>query len=409
MEPSTAPSPDDLEAADDPTPEAEQEPFADDAAPRGRTSRRAVLAWTIGAASAVAVIAGAVYVHVEAVNSFEASSTSMAAAVEAATDSWWSLDATRSAVAASVVSAEQIVADAADPLVDATTRDALDAAASAASDSVDAAAALVDAGYDEGDIDDPFWTWQMWEATAELEQRGEAAAALVDEMAVAEAAVESADTVLLESALALYGSVEKAARSIEQRNVSARSTAVLDFRDAASEVVTQTDVGSQAALAVSTYAHRLRQLTESNAAELAEKAGPLSATRLEIEAFARSISGGVVLDFDWAPVVNGMGGAAGIGGLASWDTARGGFSTITLSNSVAEWWPAADARALVAHEVGHAITAKCHTKFDWESADANEEWATAWAISMGHTAVGNGVQAYGYPSQGMIDKAATCR
>ena len=103
------------------------------------------------------------------------------------------------------------------------------------------------------------------------------------------------------------------------------------------------------------------------------------------------------------------GGSSGIGGLATWNSGRGGFSTITLSDSVAEWWPNADSRALVAHEVGHAISAKCHDKFDWENQAANEEWATAWAISMGHTALGNGVEAYGYPSQAMIDIAATCR
>ena len=96
-------------------------------------------------------------------------------------------------------------------------------------------------------------------------------------------------------------------------------------------------------------------------------------------------------------------------GTATWNTIRGGFSTITLSNSVAENWPSADARALVAHEVGHSITSKCSDLFDSADQAANEEWATAWAIGMGHTAEGNGVQAYGYPSQDMIDRAMACR
>jgi len=150
-------------------------------------------------------------------------------------------------------------------------------------------------------------------------------------------------------------------------------------------------------------------LKESAQSELAEKAGALLATRLEIEAFARSLAGGVVLDFDWAATVAGTGGRDGIGGTATWKTARGGFSTITLSHSVAETWPDADSRALVAHEIGHSITAKCHEKFDSQDHAANEEWATAWAISMGFTAPGNGTWAYGAPSQEMIDVAATCR
>ena len=65
--------------------------------------------------------------------------------------------------------------------------------------------------------------------------------------------------------------------------------------------------------------HRHIQQTQQ---ELAEKAGPLLATRLEIEAYARSISGGVLLDFDWAPFVAGTGGDAGIGGTATWGASR---------------------------------------------------------------------------------------
>ncbi len=162
-------------------------------------------------------------------------------------------------------------------------------------------------------------------------------------------------------------------------------------------------------LAFERYAAAADNLRASAESELAEKAGPLLETRLEIEAYARSISGGVVLDFDWAPLVNGLGGVYGMSGTATWNTARGGFSTITLSDSVAENWPSPDAMALVTHEVGHSITSKCSDLFDSADQDANEQWATAWAISLGHTALGNGVQAYGYPSQEMIDIAATCR
>jgi hypothetical protein len=55
------------------------------------------------------------------------------------------------------------------------------------------------------------------------------------------------------------------------------------------------------------------------------------------------------------------------------------------------------------------MAAKCGTLFDSGNRASNEAWATAWAISMGHTAEGNGVQSYGYPPQELIDIAATCR
>lgn len=127
------------------------------------------------------------------------------------------------------------------------------------------------------------------------------------------------------------------------------------------------------------------------------------------EALARSIAGGVLLEFEWQPMVNGCGDGGSAGGLATWNSGHGGYSTITLSNSVAERWPDAVMKALVTHEVGHAISAKCYHLFDWEDPDANEQWATAWALSLGHTADGNGAALYGYPPQELIDTAATCR
>lgn len=360
-------------------------------------------------ACAVGLTVGAVFVHLGADQSFDDSADALTASVDASADAWLSLDATASALSASVASAEQIVEAAAKPLAGQKHRTALREAAAAASDSVTTAGVLVDGGVDDGEIVKPFWTWELWQGAAALDERAADADVLAAEFAEAEAGLDDSDTALDEAAVSLYASVAKAAKGLEKQNVSARTGVVLDFRDAAQAVTEQEKAGSAAAVAFSAYVSRAKLLRESNASELAEKAGPLSPTRLDIEAFARSISGGVVLDFDWKPVVNGMGHDWGMGGQATWDAARGGFSTITLSNSVAEQWPSADARALVAHEVGHAISSKCYGKFDWESKDANEEWATAWAISMGHTATGNGVWAYGYPSQRMIDKAATCR
>ena len=151
------------------------------------------------------------------------------------------------------------------------------------------------------------------------------------------------------------------------------------------------------------------QLRASNQAELDEKAGPLLDQRLAAEGFARSLAGDVLIDFDWAPIVNGYGSGGTVGGLAAWIPDSGGYATITLSDSVAAFWPSALSQALVAHEVGHAVSVRCGDRFDASTRAANEAWATAWAISRGFTGDGNGVSIYGSPPQELIDAAATCR
>ena len=148
----------------------------------------------------------------------------------------------------------------------------------------------------------------------------------------------------------------------------------------------------------------------SHAAEEAEKAGPLYEQRTAVEAFARSIAGGVLLEFDWAPVVNGYGSGGSYGGTATWNVDDGGFSSIALSDSVAELWPSDGVASLVAHEVGHAITAKCFGDIITpETAEQNEQWATAWAIGMGYTADGSGESIYGRPPDELIERSKACR
>lgn len=381
----------------------------DETTPTPKRARGALLRWVIGVACVIALVVGAILLQVRSGESFDDSAGKMEDVLQEANDGWWALDARRGVVEDSVTSAEEIVEDAVEGLADQTARGALRDAAAAASESATDAATLLEDGLQDSDTEKPVWFWELWQSAREMDARAAAAAAHLEKVTAAESELDALESDMAASAVTLFESVEGAAAALEKPNVSARAAKILDLRDAAADVVTQTDAGSQAARAFTSYVTRVAALKESNAAELAEKAGTLSKTRLEIEAFARSISGGVVLDFDWAPIVNHMGGDWGMGGLATWDSARGGFSTITLSNSVAEQWPSPDARALVAHEVGHAISAKCSDKFDWKSRDANEAWATAWAISMGHTATGNGVWAYGYPPQAMIDKAATCR
>jgi len=132
-----------------------------------------------------------------------------------------------------------------------------------------------------------------------------------------------------------------------------------------------------------------------------------------VQDFARSLSGGVLLEFDWAPVVNGYGTGGSYGGTSYWTTADGGQATITLTDSVAAQWPGDGVQALVVHEVGHAILARrdCNELFFESDLYPGEEesWATAWAIGLGYTADGSGESVYGRPSDALIALSAACR
>lgn len=366
------------------------------------------LTWVAWIGVAAIAVAGAAAVHVWANRSFDEADADLRRAIARAAEARDDLEIDAQVTSATLTSAGQVVDSASDVMVDVGARDALASTLAQVTETVADAEEVLGTPLPTSP-GKPLWAWELLGLREELQLR---AAAATEATSLAEGsadAVTSGAAVLDEAGVALFATVAPAAAELEAANISARTIVVLDFRDAAYAAGSMKRLGSGAAVAFATYADRTQVLVESAASELAEKAGPLYATRLEIEAYARSIAGGVVLDFDWKDVVAGIGGDAGIGGTATWATPRGGFSTITLSHSVAWWWPSADARALVAHEVGHAITSKCHELFDSEDAEANEEWATAWAISMGHTADGNGTQAYGAPSQKMIDVASTCR
>jgi len=134
---------------------------------------------------------------------------------------------------------------------------------------------------------------------------------------------------------------------------------------------------------------------------------------MAVQEFARTMAGGVLVQFDWAPTVNGYGLNGSYGGTSYWNTADGGQATITLSDSVALQWPGAGVQALVVHEVGHAILSRadCYPLF-FESdlyAGDEEPWATAWAIGQGYTADGSGESIYGRPSDALIALSQQCR
>jgi|GEM_PF-5823163 len=210
---------------------------------------------------------------------------------------------------------------------------------------------------------------------------------------------------------AVRDAVHERVPEVAAANVDAVNERQLQFRSAADALPVAE--GPQIAPALTAYLDAARALAASTADELAEKAGPLFDARMAAQAFARELAGGVLLDFDWARLVNGYGTGGSYGGTSYWNSASGGYATITLSDSVAELWPAPGVQALVAHEVGHAILARsdCNVLFfRSEFADGGEEpWATAWAIGLGHTANGSGESVYGRPREGLIALSTECR
>lgn len=300
----------------------------------------------------------------------------------------------RDAVAAtefSVAEADEVVGLGGDPLVPAEPLALVDTAretaAGARAEADTALAADVDA----------LPTEDVRDATAEL-------ARLADALA--------ADAVDVGAALAdLVAAVTEGAPAVESANFDANNEPHIAFRSATLGLGSAVD--DQVAEYLGAYLIAANDLAASHAAELAEKAGPLFDARMAVQAFAREMANGVLLEFDWAPTVNGYGLNGSYGGTSYWNTADGGQATISLSDSVALQWPGAGVQALVVHEVGHAVLSKaeCYPLFfDSEFASGGEEpWATAWAIGLGYTADGSGESIYGRPSDALIALSQQCR
>ena len=256
--------------------------------------------------------------------------------------------------------------------------------------------------------DKPFWFWDLFSTTASLAEDERALRELEEALEAASASTAAAENAITESGVAVLTAASQGAAAFEAAHPSARNDAVIALRDAAT-ALTAAEIDDAAATAYAALQNAAAEVVATENAELAEKAGPLMSARLEIEAFARSLAPGVLLEFDWDPVVNGAGYNGSMGGYTTWWWDEPGRAVIQLSDSVAEQWPADRSKALVAHEVGHAISVKCVGMYDSSTQDSIEKWATAWAISMGFTDDANGVWAYGYPPQNYIDAAAGCR
>jgi hypothetical protein len=294
------------------------------------------------------------------------------------------------------------------PLTDPAALAALTAAVQETATVAENAASLVDQEVPERK-ERPFWFWDLFAAAAQLGDARDEVDALDAELVTSVPSVHGARAAVADAGVVVLSATASAASSFEAAHVSAGNDEIAALRAAALDVASLTSLDPEAAAAFGALQDAAARVLSSEQAELAEKAGPLLSSRLEVEAFARSLAPGVLLEFDWSPVVNGAGTDGSMGGLTTWWWDDPDRAQIQLSDSVAERWPSSSSKSLVAHEVGHAISVKCEGMYDASTQDSIEKWATAWAIGMGYTDDANGVWAYGYPPQSYIDAASACR
>ncbi|UJP10798.1 hypothetical protein L2X99_03925 [Microbacterium sp. KUDC0406] len=256
----------------------------------------------------------------------------------------------------------------------------------------------------------PLMPWELFLRASDLRDR---TTALDDRTAAQSSAARSLSGTISEVddlGRDILQTARTAVPAIEKSTVDARCAPIVTLRKAAEDLkhaASSFDEGASDSLLELDEA--VAAVRASAKSELAAKAGPLYDARRKAEAYARSISGGVLLEFVWTDRLLGQGAGQSGAGTATWDGNDGGTSHITLTNSIARYWPAEWTRALVTHEVGHSISAKCYEKFDWEDQDANEQWATAWAMSWGFSAYDSGANIYGTPSKALQNTAKTCR
>lgn len=292
-----------------------------------------------------------------------------------------------------------------DPAAAAELEDALTTRSEALSDAEVALEASLPAPPEK-----PVWPWALFAAHGELVALESHAAARADDRTALTRTMVADERTLMDAGLAVAQTAAAASVGFEADHIDAHNPDIVALRTAASSI-TAADGRFDAAL-VDAYAElesAADAMLRSQATAHWEKSGPLRDARTEVEAFARGLSPGLLLDFRWSPLVNGYGDGDSLGGRATWWYGDPGYATIELSDSVAREWPDDRTRALVAHEVGHAISVKCRDMYDDTDAATVEDWATAWAISMGYTDQANGTWAYGPPPQRLIDAAANCR
>lgn len=244
----------------------------------------------------------------------------------------------------------------------------------------------------------------LWEISELARERDAAAASresATDAVQAARDEVEAATATLVAGA-----------QEIARAELDAHPSATFRARQALLRLVDgtgATGVPTTGAGGFTALATAVADVRASHAAEVARtQEYPV---RAEIEAFARSISNGVSLDFTWAYEVAGVTSDAWYAGTAEFGVDGADWGFITLSESIEEAWELdPNAKAVVVHEVGHTqvIREACRGLFADAGSD-HEAWATAWAIGMGYDLPGSGIEAYGRPSDAQVAAAAQCR
>lgn len=255
--------------------------------------------------------------------------------------------------------------------------------------------------------------WERYADAARLLESRDLRLVEAEEFESASRSVSAARALAVESQDALFEALAAAAEQALADHPSASHRSRIDLRHAIDQSGDGWTSPKDSASAFSATVLAIDELRASHAAEEARRLEPDYPVRAEIEAFARSISGGVSLDFVWAYEVSGLSSADWYSGTAEFWPSDGGWGVITLSHSVSDNWDVdVNSKAVVVHEVGHtqAIRPTCEPLFNGaEFAGDHEMWATAWAIGMGYDVPGSGIEAYGRPSDAQIAVASGCR
>ncbi|MFB7842082.1 hypothetical protein [Microbacterium sp. NPDC056052] len=391
------------------TPDAET---ASVPAPSSATSRprRRTLAWLLPTAIAVLVLGALTGLELTAWKSFDDAGTTLSRTLDDQDDAARQVEAAITGARSVGDATTAVLAVSDGGLLAAADRTVLATAGEQNAKQIDTATTLIPGERPRVGAR-RFWFWDVNADTARLEDLAAGARARTKSLTAIEGPLRTATDALRTTASTALSAAADRATGTEAANVPADNDAVLEVRAAAAEVTQRASPFQPRVSAdYGALAQAVQRLQDSHAATLAAESGPLAPSRLDLEAFARSLAPGILMDFEWADLINGMGESNGyLSGETSWWYDRGGHATIRLSNSIAQEWPDDSARAIVAHEVGHAITIRCRTMYDTSNDQTAEAWATAWAISMGFTDEANGTSAYGAPPDTLVQTAAGCR
>lgn len=378
--------------------------------PSFATRRRRAWPWVlaIGALVLATFIAGGA--HVQANSQYDSAVTALEASTTHAVSSSSRVKTAQSDSETVLANAQALVDIDAPDLISGAQREVLE---KAIADLVTANEAAIASLADPPALphNRPFWAWDLRNGADTINDRAKELDALVTKRDTSTKVLQTAKLELIDAAIETVEAAVTSASSIETKYIHASNATFIALHDANQATSAASTVfDSSTVTAVEQLATATAQYKSSDSSRTTQrKKMRLYDVRLKVEEYARSIAGGVRLQFEWAPIVNNFGDNGSAGGTATWNSAYGGHSLITLSDSVADYWPEERMKALVAHEVGHSIASKCYDKFDWESTDANEQWATAWAMSWGYEADLAGAWLYGVPSAALQNAAATCR